>query len=202
MKKIIFALATIFVFTACSNLETVQETDDAGNIIAKYTRNKEDYAREGLFEAFDEEGNLMEAANYKNDQLHGERKIFYANGEVEAVEQFANGEYQGNFLGYYEDGALKIAGNYIDNAMSGEWKRYYKNGQTMEVVLFVDNEENGKFIEYHENGNLKTEGFYKNGDNEDGELKIYNENGDLERIMDCVMGRCKTRWPQEDEAKE
>ena len=192
MMKHILLLLPCFALFSCSNLETITEQDDSGNTI-KYVRDKEDYAREGLYQVFGADGKLLEEANYKDDQLHGERKLFYANGQVEAVEQFANGEYTGNFLGYYENGKLKIAGNYVDNAMSGEWKRYYENGQTMEVVLFENNEENGPFVEYHENGKLKTEGSYKNGDNEHGELKMYKQNGELERIMDCEMGRCKTR---------
>ena len=85
--------------------------------------------------------------------------------------------------------------------MEGEWKRYYKNKQTREVVLFKNNDENGPFVEYYENGQLKAEGTYKGGDNEDGELKLYDENGVLIKIADCVMGRCKTRWKKEEKVE-
>lgn len=60
----------------------------------------------------------------------------------------------------------------------------------MEVVSFSDNEENGLFVEYYENGNLKVEGYYRNGDYEYGLLKLYDEIGELIKIMNCENGIC------------
>lgn len=96
--------------------------------------------------------------------------------------------------------------NYVKNEMIGKSRRFYKNGQLEEEVTFSNSNENGPFVEYYENGNLKAEGSYKGGDMEDGELKLYDENGVLERKMDCVVGRCTTIWRSEalieKEAKE
>lgn len=50
--------------------------------------------------------------------------------------------------------------------------------------------ENGLFIEYYCNGKLVVEGVYKEGDYEYGELKIYNENGELFCMMLCDNGCC------------
>jgi antitoxin component YwqK of YwqJK toxin-antitoxin module len=87
---------------------------------------------------------------------------------------------------------------YKDGAMEGPWKRYYPSGQLMETVQFSNNEENGPFVEYYENGNLKAEGQYYHGDNEHGLLKLYAENGELIRKMECDSGRCRTIWKHKD----
>lgn len=68
----------------------------------------------------------------------------------------------------------------------------------MEEVMFADNEENGPFTEYHKNGSLKAEGNYLNGDNEHGLLKLYNEEGELVRKMQCDSGICQTTWVSPD----
>ncbi len=48
--------------------------------------------------------------------------------------------------------------------------------------------------EYHPNGQLKAEGYYKNGDKEEGLLKLYNETGKLVKTMNCNSGICRTVW--------
>ncbi|MCB9272045.1 MAG: hypothetical protein H6561_21145 [Lewinellaceae bacterium] len=81
--------------------------------------------------------------------------------------------------------------------MSGVWKRYYQGGQLMEEVAFSGNKENGPFKEYYENGNIKAEGSYLNGPKEDGELKLYDEQGTLVKKMECSDGVCHTTWQAE-----
>ena len=83
--------------------------------------------------------------------------------------------------------------------MTGKWKGYYDNGALKEEVIFVNNQENGPFIEYYPNGKLKAEGTYLEGDYEQGELKLYNESGELIRRMNCEKGVCKTVWKAEGE---
>ena len=78
--------------------------------------------------------------------------------------------------------------------MDGVWKRYYDTGELREEVNFVNNDENGPFREYYKNGNIKAEGTYINGPNEQGELKEYNEDGELIKIMSCTNGICNTIW--------
>jgi len=81
--------------------------------------------------------------------------------------------------------------------MANVWTRYYNTGEVMEEVSFQGNEENGPFTEYHKNGQLKTQGNYLNGDNEQGELKMFDESGTLVKTMNCELGRCRTTWTQD-----
>ncbi len=196
MNRCIFLFLAILL-VGCSNLETIEVKNDAGAIIEVYTRNKKDFAKEGIYKAYDDDGRLTEEAMYQNDTLHGLRRIFFENGNLGAEEIYANGLLEGVYKAYYEDGKQELEGNYVKNEMVGVWKRFYPAGQLMEEVMFSDNNENGPFIEYYENGKLKAEGQYKDGDNEDGELKLYDEMGQLERKMNCTIGRCVTTWRSE-----
>lgn len=197
-KLLCFFLGSILLFTtACSNgLETIETEDDYGYRI-KYTRSKKDYAKQGLYVKSYENGKVYEEAQYKDDKLDGQRKIYYENGEVELIENYKNGLFDGPYQEFYEEGKLQLEGLYVDNVATGDWKKYYKNGQVMEVVKMANNLENGPFVEYYENGKIKTEGTYLDGDNEDGELKMYDESGELVKKMDCKKGVCRTSWEKE-----
>ena len=204
MNKLILFCA-VLIFAACGNAgntEIIEVKNDAGVVVEKYTRDKTDYAKEGLYQAFDSQGKLIEEANYVNDTLHGQRTVYFSNGKPEAVENYEKGLFEGEWNGYTKEGGLDMQGNYVNNEMVGVWKRFYPDGQVKEEVTFADNNENGPFVEYYADGNLKAEGNYLNGDFEHGELKLYNEHGELERRMDCVKGRCSTVWRSEKLIKE
>lgn len=196
MNRCIFLFFTVLL-ASCSNTETIEVKNDNGVVIESYTRNKKDFAKEGLYKAYDDKGKLTEEAAYSNDTLNGLRKIFFESGNIKTEEIYVGGIFDGVYKVFYEDGKTELEGNYVKNEMEGVWKRFYPTGQLMEEVLFSGNDENGPFVEYHENGKFKAEGTYKNGDNEDGELKLYNEMGVLERKMNCTTGRCVTTWRSE-----
>lgn len=194
----IFAVLPVLFQTFCrqNNLETVETRDPEGRL-ERFERRKTDFAREGLYQKFAADGKLLEEAHYLSDTLDGERKYFYPNGTVESVEHYLRGAYHGTYRKYYENGQLQVQQEFVNGAMEGLSLRYYPNGTLQEKVTIRDNEENGPFQEYWENGNLKTEGAYQpseEGSLEQGELKEYDEAGQLVRIADCNRGRCATRW--------
>lgn len=175
----------------------VEVLNEEGLLQERYQRLKKDGAKTGPYQKFDEDGQLVEEGEYKEGIVHNKRTVYYHPDQVKFVETYKSGVFQGSYNYFYENGQLEVEGRYIDGVMSGNWKRYYTNGQLMEVVKFEENEENGPFVEYHENGKLKAEGKYKNGDNEDGLLKLYNESGELYKKMECDSGICKTIWALE-----
>ena len=187
-------LVTLVIFACGNGRETIQVRDDGGQVTERYERDKKTLARDGLYQRYDEAGNLFEEASYVDDTLNGFRRLYYPDGQIQIEEQYAMGEFIGTYRSYHPNGQLDQEGTYIGNEMTGPWKRYYTNGQLMESVEFRNNDENGPFVEYYENGQLKAEGAYANGDNEQGELKLYNEAGELERRMNCENGVCRTVW--------
>lgn len=194
-----FPFLCLLLLAACSNLETVENTDKNGNRI-RYERRKNDFAKEGLYQRFNAEGKLVEAAHYANDSLHGERKMYYPNGNLDILETYRHGVFHGAYRKYFETGKLQLEQTYDNGAMQGFSLGYHENGILKEKVTMVNNEENGPFTEYFENGKIMAEGTYAPYDGEaleEGELKEYNENGELIRVADCKRGVCLTKWKKD-----
>ena len=184
-------------FCTPNPLETTEAKNDRGQL-ERWQRRKDNLAKERLYQRFSPEGVLLEEAHYLADSLDGERKYFSATGSLESIERYQKGKFHGKFQAFYENGQVKIEQDFVNGALTGLSVRYYPNGKLQEKVMLKDNVENGAFTEYHENGNLKTEGTYlpnEEGDGlEEGELKEYDESGQLIRIADCIHGRCLTKW--------
>lgn len=200
MKRIRFACCAFilsFLFPACqSDIETIEHRDEHGRL-ERYQRRKKDFAKEGLYQRFHEKGYLLEEAHYRNDTLDGERKFFHPNGKVERIEHFQNGVYAGKFQQFYENGQLQLEQEYVDGALEGLSTAWYPSGVMKEKVTLRENEENGPFTEWYENGKLKAVGSYIDGDNEQDSLKLYDTLGQLERVLMCQMGACRTVWVRE-----
>ncbi|MCC6727629.1 MAG: toxin-antitoxin system YwqK family antitoxin [Saprospiraceae bacterium] len=197
MRYTIFFTIAVLLFAACSNVETIENKDENGKLTEKYTINKQTKKKEGPYAAFYPNGQKQEESFYINDSLHGERKLFYENGQMESLITLANGMFEGKYQKFNEAGKLTNEGQYVGNEMSGLWKKWYDTGELQEEVTFAANLENGPFKEYHKNGKLKAEGTYLEGDNEQGELKEYDENGELIKLMYCEFGVCMDAWTKE-----
>lgn len=189
------SLSTLFLFSCqpkvSDPLEPIEVLDEYG-YTEQYFRRSSNYAKEGWYKKLNAQKQLMEEAHYRNDTLDGLRILYYETGDTMNVETYRDGLFEGPFRAYHENGNRKTEGQYVANEMVGEWRSYYDSGTLRETVTFSNNAENGPFKEYYSNGNIKAEGAYLDGDNEHGELKLYDENGVLERTMRCDRGRCKT----------
>lgn len=194
MKYSVICLISVLALNSCSDVETIENKTEEGVLVEKYSRKKDNFAKHGPYQSFHENGQVYEERFFKEDQLDGISKVYLENGKLDYLETHKNGQYEGLYQKYYENGQLSNEGQYVDNEMSGVWKRWYKDGTLREEVHFKGNEENGPFKEFHENGKLKTEGIYLNGDNEQGELLVYDEAGALVEKKICEYGVCGTIW--------
>lgn len=204
VRLTVFSLIVGILMSCSSPYEEVSTKDDDGNLVSSYTIRKEDGVKEGVYQLFIN-GKLSEKGEYKEGKQEGSRTLFYESGKVQVEEMYNNGRIISKKT-YFDNGELESEGQYDENiTMSGEWKYYYQNGKMKEKVNFNNNVEDGVFVEYHENGNLKTEGTYvpvtfgvEVEGLESGELKEYDENGQLVAKKQCEEGRCKTVWTAED----
>lgn len=197
MRYCYLIFSALFLFTACSDLEIIQNKNDKGVLLERYSRRKDNFARQGQYQSFYPNGKIFEQSWYVNDTLHGERILFYESGALQSIEHLEHGQYSGPYLKYFENGQVSNEGQYENNEMTGIWKRYFDTGELMEEVTFSGNEENGPFRIYHKNGKISIEGTYENGENEKGELKKMDENGELVATMLCFYGACATTWSKE-----
>ena len=95
----------------------------------------------------------------------------------------------GPFVSFYDNGMIKEKGTYLNNNKIGTWRAYNSKGQVLQVQSYVDGELTEtktpgvvkQYATYHDNGRVKAEGVMNNGER-DGEWKIYNLQGELEKI--------------------
>lgn len=180
----------------------VELRSDSGAIIERFQIDK-DSIKHGEYLAFYEDGTTKEVAYYESGKLNGDRKIFYDNGQEEIVERYEKDIMVGPYKVYHKNGTLKLVVNFYDGVMEGPMKVYYSDGTLKEEVTMKNNNENGPFKEFHPNGQVHWEGYYLNGDNEFGELREYNEEGELIKKMECdSMAVCKTVWSIEQDGSQ
>ncbi len=192
--QLLTILLMLLGLSACSDLDKIEKRNGDGVVIERFYRSKTDSLVEGKFEIFDDKGVLIEEAYYVNGLLDGTRTLYHPNGKPQYVETHVKGQFIGTYKAFYPDGQLELVGEYVNNQSAGIWTRYYPDGAKMEEVTFADGRENGPFLEWHPNGNKKATGSYADGDKEQGELMLYDEQGELERKMFCEAGICRTTW--------
>ncbi len=187
-------MAVAFFMGSCSSPTVWMENEDEWGYKEKFEFNIQDSLKSGAYYRYFPNGILYEEANYKGGILEGERKLFHEEGYLEVKENYSVGKFEGEWVRYWPDGSIKLEGQYREDEMIGQWRKYYEGGKLSEITHFVNNQENGDFIEYYDNGNIKAKGQYLDGDFEEGELLLYNEEGELAKRMNCEKGICVTLW--------
>lgn len=199
LEKLLYCSLLVF-FLACHKPKPVVSLYPDGQVREQYFEIKTEngMVRHGFYTLFDSTGIPVEESHYEHGKMSGLRKL-YLNGILQSEETRMEDHYHGPFKAYYPDGSVQLEANYVMDVMTGPVKVYYPNGKIKEIVTFADNAENGPFTEYYENGNLKAEGRYIQieGPVEDGELKLYDSTGVLNKIMNCEKGKCFTTWQRD-----
>ena len=197
MKRSIYTggvfLLMIALMTNCTE-KVIVSNYESGEKFEEYQYTG-DSLKHGFYKRYSQGGVLLEESTYMEGKLHGERTIYNAKGEKEVLEIYENDILNGPFKEFHPNGKIRFLGTYTNNVLSGTVNVFYPSGKIKEEVSFEDNMEQGPFKEFHENGNLMWEGTYRNGDNEFGLLKEYNEKGELIRKMMCdERAICTTTW--------
>lgn len=171
MKKVLSLVFCLVIFIGCGSEFPGQPSD----VVRIQQTNYPD-------------GNLKEEIPYnKESRIHGVRRSFYPNGQLEAEENYQNGKKEGAFKQFYESGQLLFEGNHKNNLIFGKFKTYYPNGNLEEEGDYL---KDADVVYSSESGDYTT----KNGDYlspEDaekalnsikftGNYKKYYENGNIE----------------------
>jgi len=122
-----------------------------------------DKKRCGLWEYFDDKGNILSKENYLNNLLDGD-VIFYFNGTGLVMESFEykNGKKNGKAFEFYESGAVKILTFYVDDKLEGEFSFFDRTGLLIERGFYNQGFREGEWIMYQDNKKISST-FYKNG---------------------------------------
>jgi antitoxin component YwqK of YwqJK toxin-antitoxin module len=111
-------------------------------------------------------GKLTEQSDYKDDVKDGNSIFYAANGDTIAEFLYKNGQLEGIQKSYYAKRKIQSEQNYLHNVESGIYREYYENGKLKTEGNYKDGKMDGKWMEYYDTGILKSEGIYMNGEKE------------------------------------
>ena len=195
MNKYLFLILFFLPLSSCNRLQVVDNKNEAGQLVERFTIDPKTKLKEGLHETFfADTGGKCEESNYKAGILRGEQIFYFDNGQVKERRNFdENGSFTGIFKSYYENGHLNSEGQYENGSMDGKWKFFFKTGNIKDIIFYKNNVQNGPFIRYRENGKIASEGTFLN-EVETGLLKLYDDKGNLTTQQQCENGNCLTTW--------
>lgn len=88
---------------------------------------------------------------------------------------------EGTWIKYHNDGVTpKLKGEYVNNRPQGQYVKLYPNGTVKEQGTFVRNLYQDSLVRFHENGKKEYEANFNGVGKEQGTVKYYYPNGQLE----------------------
>ncbi|MGB0932635.1 MAG: toxin-antitoxin system YwqK family antitoxin [Lishizhenia sp.] len=110
---------------------------------------------------------------------------------------------EGLWVSYYKDGkSPKTEGTYRNNRPTGSYVKYWENGTIREKGVFIQKKYQDSLQRFNDKGILIYEGNYDSEGNENGTVKYYYDNGQLELEYQVEQGIIKGKsiryWPNGD----
>jgi len=118
--------------------------------------------KNGVYKAFDIDGNLIADGNYLIGNQHGDWK-WYTEGKLKTEATYQFNDLHGKLTRYTEDGDVDYTEFYEFGNRTGEWLNYHKNGRLSVKEYFENDELEGKKSLFNPDGNLQINLFYKRG---------------------------------------
>ena len=120
--------------------------------------------RHGLHRAYNERGQLLFVAEYRDDKLNGKKRtVDPDSGVLLEICEYQNDQRHGRFESYYPSRDLKEVCRYVEGNKTGMDCMYYQNGQLKSVVQYDNGRPEGYFGSFYENGQLEREGKIEKG---------------------------------------
>ena len=133
-------------------------------------------AGSGKYTALGVTGKKLVEGTYKNNELEGEYRKFFADGKTNSITYYRNGMADSVYREYFLNGKLSEEGKYVAGKKSGTWTNYSREGKLYSTEEFKDGELHGISTYFHPNGNKRIEIHYED-DNQDGHTSYYSFSG-------------------------
>jgi len=141
---------------------------------------------EGIWQIFDELGNLQAEGNYVNGKKNGLWKFFYSSKKISSEGSFENDQPTGTWRYYLEDGYLSSTGDYIGGKKNGYWSTMNKDNSKKSDITYKD--DSGEYHEYYPDGKIKVSGQIVDGKSQ-GKWTYYFNDGKVEG--ECTFDKGK-----------
>jgi antitoxin component YwqK of YwqJK toxin-antitoxin module len=125
-----------------------------------------------------------------------------AEGKVEEG-KYVDDRKEGIWIKYHNDGITpKLKGEYENNRPKGSYTKYHANGKIKEIGTYEKNMYHDSLIRFHENGKKEYEANFNPQGKEQGKVKYYYPNGQLEFVYNAnngvATGTATRYWPNGD----
>jgi antitoxin component YwqK of YwqJK toxin-antitoxin module len=124
-----------------------------------YNRTDSSGLKQGVWQAFDEAGNLRALTTYVNDRRYGRETTFYPNGDIYSQTVWKSdsfGEYYDSLaLTYHPGGRVELQAWYDWGEPVGTWKYYYPDGTLRMQQEYAAGRRSGVWRFYRPNGSLE-----------------------------------------------
>jgi len=172
-----FIPRTVFALNDGDQDDKTNTKDNAGKKQGKWVY----YGKDRPAEGYPEDGKVEEGP-YKDDRK------------------------EGTWIKYYHDGVTpKLKGEYKNNRPEGAYVKINPKGVIIERGVFVKGKYIDSLVRYHQNGNVEYEGFYNESGNENGKIKFYYANGQVEFEYNSENGSSRgkaVRYYENGDVKE
>lgn len=132
-------------------------------------------------------GILIKSCYYKDNELHGEFKMWWGNGQLCACIHYKDGMRHGETKTWHDNKELYELTHYKNGKKDGEWKGWHSNGQLWYLSHYKNGKLHGKYMSWHDNGNLCEISNYNNGKLH-GEYKQFLINEELSEHSHYING--------------
>ena len=95
-----------------------------------------DNRKHGRYEERDRDGKLVIQASYLNGKLHGERREYYDNGQLNELQQYEHGRECGVYESYYKGGQISIQAEYLNGCLHGLYQTWNEHGQPINCQMY------------------------------------------------------------------
>ncbi|MDO3694562.1 hypothetical protein QVZ41_06850 [Wenyingzhuangia sp. chi5] len=107
--------------------------------------------RVGVWKYYGYKGKLILVEHYENNQLNGERKVFYTNDSIAEISEYKNGKLDGVTARYSKDGIKLHEMTYQNGLLHGRSTFFEVNGNIKESGLYYKDYKVGRW-DYYING--------------------------------------------------
>jgi antitoxin component YwqK of YwqJK toxin-antitoxin module len=137
-------------------------------------------------------GRPIEEGRYADNRRTGTWKRYWPNGKLKSEITYVKGMPRGEYVLYYPDGRPEEKGTWDLDRNTGGFKRWHANGNLAQDFIFDGyGTRDGQQKYFHENGRLAVDVNIVKG-REEGTLKRYYPNGDLQETAVLHAGVADT----------
>ena len=126
--------------------------------------------KDSVWSNFTPSGALSSKESFLKNQLHGEKIIYYTEGQIEngiliplSVSNYKKDTLNGLYTEFFSTGKIKKKGVFQNGLKDGEWLEYHPNGQLAQKAKFKNDKIHTWVYSYDKNGLKISEVFFQNG---------------------------------------